>query len=379
MKRNTIAFIMMLALVSNQGGICANAAEIDKSEDYSLSEVLETASDNEESSNADYINFDIAGEETRKLKEIKIEAGKSIKITNNSEKQGMIKAKEASFLELKDGNLTPIKTRTDGILNGKSTMVVENTSEEEITVYMLEDFAENCTIENFIGLEKIDFDIKGEETRKLKEIKIEAGKSIKITNNSEKQGMIKAKEASFLELKDVNLTPIKTRTEGILNGKSTMVVENTSEEEITVYMLEDFAKNCTIEEYAASSIIKYNVIFMVDGVQYGETQTIEQGNSAVKPEDPKKEGFIFTNWDISFDKVTSDLVVNAQFNAVVSNEKNDQKEEGQFISETTNGTTTSNGNSESASSGDASKGFIAGLGFILSGLAIGGIFKRKEN
>ena len=144
-------------------------------------------------------------------------------------------------------------------------------------------------------------------------------------------------------------------------------------------MLEDFAKNCTIEEYAASSIIKYNVIFMVDGVQYGETQTIEQGNSAVKPEDPKKEGFIFTNWDISFDKVTSDLVVNAQFNAVVSNEKNDQKEEGQFISETTNGTTTSNGNSESASSGDASKGFIAGLGFILSGLAIGGIFKRKEN
>ena len=95
MKMNTIALIMMLALVSNQGGICANATELDKSKDYSFSDVLEAVGDDEDTVNVDYTNFDITGQETRKLREIKIEPGKKFKITNNSENKGLIKTKNA--------------------------------------------------------------------------------------------------------------------------------------------------------------------------------------------------------------------------------------------------------------------------------------------
>lgn len=103
--------------------------------------------------NIDDINFDITGQETRKLQEIKIEPGKKVKITNNSENKGMVKTKDAEFSEMAEGQIYSIKTRTDGLLEGKSTLIVGNDSKETITVYMLEDFGKNCTVEEYTNEE----------------------------------------------------------------------------------------------------------------------------------------------------------------------------------------------------------------------------------
>ena len=83
---------------------------------------------------------------------------------------------------------------------------------------------------------------------------------------------------------------------------------------------EDGSLTCTIsnvkKDYEINvtfAINKYTVTFKVDGVQYGEVQSISHGSSAETPTDPSKPGHTFTGWDVAFDNITSDLEVNAQF------------------------------------------------------------------
>lgn len=60
--------------------------------------------------------------------------------------------------------------------------------------------------------------------------------------------------------------------------------------------------------------VVYDVVFKVDGVQYGEGQLIEHGKAAQKPAtDPTKEYYKFTGWDVDFSNITGDLVINAIF------------------------------------------------------------------
>ena len=57
----------------------------------------------------------------------------------------------------------------------------------------------------------------------------------------------------------------------------------------------------------------YTVTFVDwDGSTIAEVK-VEEGKSAVKPDDPIREGYTFTGWDKSFDNVTSDLTVTAQY------------------------------------------------------------------
>ena len=44
-----------------------------------------------------------------------------------------------------------------------------------------------------------------------------------------------------------------------------------------------------------------------------KTQTVEEGASATAPNNPARDGYIFTGWDVSFSNVTSDLTVTAQY------------------------------------------------------------------
>lgn len=55
------------------------------------------------------------------------------------------------------------------------------------------------------------------------------------------------------------------------------------------------------------------VRFFVDGEQYGKTQTVKHGTFAIKPIDPKKEGYRFDGWDKPFGFVTENLDINAKF------------------------------------------------------------------
>lgn len=73
----------------------------------------------------------------------------------------------------------------------------------------------------------------------------------------------------------------------------------------TVASLEPDSKNDT-----------FNVVFKdYDGTVI-KSETINSGESAISPEEPQREGYIFLSWDKDFDKVTSDLVVTAQYSKI---------------------------------------------------------------
>lgn len=60
----------------------------------------------------------------------------------------------------------------------------------------------------------------------------------------------------------------------------------------------------------------YTVIFKGHDGTILKEEIVKEGNSAVPPAEPKREGYIFTGWDISFENVTEDLVVTAQYKKI---------------------------------------------------------------
>ena len=64
---------------------------------------------------------------------------------------------------------------------------------------------------------------------------------------------------------------------------------------------------------ASFKLKKLTVIFQdYDGTEL-QKSTVEYGSAATAPEDPTREGWIFTGWDKAFDKVTSDITVAATY------------------------------------------------------------------
>lgn len=74
-----------------------------------------------------------------------------------------------------------------------------------------------------------------------------------------------------------------------------------------------------LEVNAVFEISNYTVKFLVDGTLYGEVQNIAPGGNAVQPLDPTKQYYTFISWDKEFNNVTSNLEVNAIFEADVYN------------------------------------------------------------
>ena len=56
----------------------------------------------------------------------------------------------------------------------------------------------------------------------------------------------------------------------------------------------------------------YEITFIVDGEIVSKGK-FEYGSEIVAPEDPVKEGYVFTGWDTDFSIVTGNLVINATF------------------------------------------------------------------
>ena len=49
-----------------------------------------------------------------------------------------------------------------------------------------------------------------------------------------------------------------------------------------------------------------------------KTQTVEEGSSATAPSNPSRDGYAFTGWDKDFSNITNDLIVTAEYSKVVT-------------------------------------------------------------
>ncbi len=72
-----------------------------------------------------------------------------------------------------------------------------------------------------------------------------------------------------------------------------------------------------IDVKAEYAIKKYEVKFFVNGEQYGTTQQVEHGKNATLPDAPVKTGYTFTGWVGDYTHVTKAASVNAVFNKCV--------------------------------------------------------------
>ena len=77
----------------------------------------------------------------------------------------------------------------------------------------------------------------------------------------------------------------------------------------------DAATKAINDAVAALEVMTYNAIFTVDGAQY-EVVPTKVGEQIIAPENPTKEGFVFTGWDKKVGVMgTEDVSFNAQFSA----------------------------------------------------------------
>ena len=54
-----------------------------------------------------------------------------------------------------------------------------------------------------------------------------------------------------------------------------------------------------------------------------KTQNVEDGASATAPDDPTRDGYVFTGWDVEFSNVTSGLIVTAQYEKIEEPDNNE--------------------------------------------------------
>ena len=64
---------------------------------------------------------------------------------------------------------------------------------------------------------------------------------------------------------------------------------------------------------ATFKIKSFEVIFQDYDEKELKSETVEYGQSATPPDEPEREGWIFTGWDTAFDNVTEDLVITALY------------------------------------------------------------------
>lgn len=113
--------------------------------------------------------------------------------------------------------------------------------------------------------------------------------------------------------KDWDGTTLKTQT--VEEGSSATAPSNPTREGYNFTGWDKSFNNITanVTITAQYSIKTYTVIFKDDDGSTLKTQTVNHGSNATAPSNPSKDGYTFTGWDKSFNNITSDLTVTAQY------------------------------------------------------------------
>ena len=115
---------------------------------------------------------------------------------------------------------------------------------------------------------------------------------------------------------DWNGTVLKTQT--VEEGSSATAPSNPSREGYNFTGWDKSFNNITanVTITAQYSIKTYTVIFKdYDGTTL-KTQTVNHGSAATAPNNPTRDGYTFTGWDKAFNNVTSDLTITAQYTKI---------------------------------------------------------------
>lgn len=176
-------------------------------------------------------------------------------------------------------------------------------------------------------------------TLNKKNIEIKAGEKEKIATTLSPTPTLEKDEK--LIWKSFNPSVASVEEDGTIVGVS----------EGYAYIKVSSATNSEAEGYCIvkvnENIKKYQVVFKnYDGTILKE-ELVQEGNSAVAPQVPDREGYEFTGWDKSFKNVTEDLVITAQYKKLDDNNNGDDNDNGD-----NNNNGNDNDNGDSNNNGD---------------------------
>ena len=98
-----------------------------------------------------------------------------------------------------------------------------------------------------------------------------------------------------------------TKTFNVENGYTVTATTDWGEEQSTIILKKEKLNPPT------PSVTKYTVTFKDYDGKVLKTETVEKGKSATAPTAPTREGYTFKGWDKSFNNVTSDVTITAQY------------------------------------------------------------------
>ena len=107
----------------------------------------------------------------------------------------------------------------------------------------------------------------------------------------------------------------KTYTEASRKALDAALAVDVSGKKLSEQSVVDAATKAINDAVAALELMTYNATFYVDGAEYRVVPT-KVGEQIIAPENPTKEGFVFTGWDKEVGVMgTEDVSFNAQFSA----------------------------------------------------------------
>lgn len=131
-------------------------------------------------------------------------------------------------------------------------------------------------------------------------------------------GVISIKDASLIQKHITHIVTFDSQLAEFADVNEDGVISIVDVTDIQRYLVKLITSLGKIDETQPSTSVKYNVVFKDSDGTTIKSDSIPYGESATAPETPVKEGYIFTGWSKSFDKVTQDIEVVAQYKKITN-------------------------------------------------------------